>query len=1475
MPIRVDNGNMKMTDRDELPGAFLAPLKRTYDTIRTNGVFGRGWSSIFDATLTVQGQHVFLKTESGDLLAFAKEGSDYRQVWPTVEEMTGWLQYDATEGAYLYRPHGSNVTHVYKNGRLTSIRAAGRINRVNITYDGSGLPTRVEDSEGVWGWTVTTSGGRISTIVPDGTSSYTWTYLRNGSGDLTSVTTPTGTWRTYTYDSARMTEARDGAGNLIESHAYDTSGRATTSVSGGEEVTGLQYRQTGRVTGETRAIVTYASGRTTTFYTRNIAGRPRTVEVDGSCDCGSEDAVYVYDGSGRIIREQNALGYISTRQYTNGRLTQETNHLRPQSCDPATDTALCRLTPDTLSTATLIATSETETVSYVYGDTVWPDRATQVSSASVLNPSQQVTRLVTYDAATGEILTSTVTGYTGIPAQSVSRVTTTTLYNGTETAAFTPNSEFTTYASLPQPQGMRKILNGPRTDVQDLTTYVYYPFDASVPAFARGRLAGLRNAAGQVTYFADYDVYGNATRMIDPNGLVTETDHDGLGRTTSTTVSGASCEGVSGSCVITTTRTYAGTTAVQTTSDGELVSVYAYDSRGRISSISRGPADNDLRERISYTYDSVTGNKASERTLAFESGSWVEKSNEAFTYNVNGQLSQVTHADSTTTAYTYGPGARMTSARDERHATPNTFYEYTIGGRLSEVRQTLSAGEATTSYAYDLFGNPASVTDPNGNTTTYLYDDFGQLLRQISPVTGTTLYTYDLAGNLLTTTDANGATTTRTYDALNRVLTSVSTRGLSTETVTWTYDTAPYGAGRIATMVDPTGSTSYEYERRGLLTKETRTIGSATYVTTFAYDRQGNRARIVYPSGRVALYTHDFASRPYSVTFDATAIVSSTAYLPFGPRTATVFGNGTTRTTTYDARYRPSANILATVGGTIASYGYQYDGGSNITAMTDQVDATYNRTFAYDDLNRLITANTGTSLWGTGGYTYDAMGNLLTLTLGSRSASFSRSGSTPKLTSVTDLGVTRSVSYDPAGNETAVGSTTNVYTPRNHLGSYDDIDYTYDGRGIRAVTTTEGILAELNVASSVGGGHSLQGEIVLSEPAPSGGLTIAISSANSAATVPATVTIAASETHATFTINTVAVASSTNGAITASFDAVTLSSNLVVLPAALDQLSIPATIRGGTTATGTVYLTAQTMTGGKTVSLSSDDTTHLTVPSSVTVPAGADQVTFTVTTPVAVTSTSNVTVTATLDAITDTTSVGVVPPAITNLAISPSTAEGGTELTATVTLESGAAAGTQITFSSSSSALHAPAPLTFTANATIAQTTVTTEAVESATAAILTATLAPTSRTASVTLQPLSITLSSVSITPTAMIGSNDGTGTVTLTAAAPTGGLDVELGPFENGIVPPYVRVAAGNTQATFPIRTPVVASATTVTITARHAVTTRTATLTVNPPVDNDYFGFSLADISQNYTIAPNESYQFHTYRENSVGSYSASLV
>ena len=143
-------------------------------------------------------------------------------------------------------------------------------------------------------------------------------------------------------------------------------------------------------------------------------------------------------------------------------------------------------------------------------------------------------------------------------------------------------------------------------------------------------------------------------------------------------------------------------------------------------------------------------------------------------------------------------------------------------------------------------------------------------------------------------------------------------------------------------------------------------------------------------------------SRPFP---DLTTFVSSASYEPLGPLTQLAFGNGTTQRITYDLRYRPLENKLVKTG-SLADYLYAEDPVGNITQIHDALNAGYNRDLGYDDLNRLITANSGSLLWGNSGngYTYDSMGNMKTLKLGSELASFAYSGTLPLLTSVNESG---------------------------------------------------------------------------------------------------------------------------------------------------------------------------------------------------------------------------------------------------------------------------------------------------------------------------------------------------------------------------------------------------------------------------------------------------------------------------------------
>jgi RHS repeat-associated protein len=119
------------------------------------------------------------------------------------------------------------------------------------------------------------------------------------------------------------------------------------------------------------------------------------------------------------------------------------------------------------------------------------------------------------------------------------------------------------------------------------------------------------------------------------------------------------------------------------------------------------------------------------------------------------------------------------------------------------------------------------------------------------------------------------------------------------------------------------------------------------------------------------------------------------------------------------------------------------------------MDSGYNRTFGYDDLNRLVTANSGVSLWGAGGYTYDSMGNMLTATLGTKMRSFTYTATTPLINTVFADGALTSMQYDAAGNELngPAGASANfisdtrTYSARNLLQQADFTSPTHYCRG--------------------------------------------------------------------------------------------------------------------------------------------------------------------------------------------------------------------------------------------------------------------------------------------------------------------------------------------------------------------------------------------------------------------------------------------
>ncbi len=247
--------------------------------------------------------------------------------------------------------------------------------------------------------------------------------------------------------------------------------------------------------------------------------------------------------------------------------------------------------------------------------------------------------------------------------------------------------------------------------------------------------------------------------------------------------------------------------------------------------------------------------------------------------------------------------------------------------------------------------------------------------------------------------------------------------------------------------------------------------------------------------------------------------------------------------------------------------------------------------------------------------------------------------------------------------------------------------------------------------ASVTGGSPVTGTVVLDGPAPAGGAQVALSSSNPAASAPASVTIAAGGTSATFSITTTAVATSASVSISASYGGRTQTVSLSVLPPVVSSLSVsPASVTGGTAATGSVTLSGPAPAGGAQVTLS-DNSGAASVPASVTVAAGATSASFSIGTS-AVAGNTVVTVSASSGGATRTASLTVLPAVLVSLTLNPTSVVGGPLVgnsTGTVRLNGPApAGGAVVALSDNNAACSTPFTVTIPAGGTSATFTVAT-----------------------------------------------------------------------------------------------------------------------------------------------------------------------
>jgi RHS repeat-associated protein len=970
-PINFVLGNKFQREKDlTLSGPGLPlELSRYYNSQSDDqGRFGYGWTDSFSLRLVPDTDRIVLYQTDGRAVHFvhddnvlmsgtAAPGMYYSEtgVLRTIEDLgTGYL---------LQEPDGRTLSFDTE-GRLTQI-ADPNGNTQTLTYDTNTPPrlTSVTDNLGrVIQYAYNANNLVSSLTTPAG--SFTYSYDANGNPDT--VTYPDTTTRSYLHEDANdihnLTGIIDENGDRAATFAYDAQDRAVSSQG---------FEGQGRVelsfTGDLAREVTGADDQVTIYdlYVKRGVG---AVEASTGPGCGTCPT------SGGIANTFNKRLWVTSSTDAEGTITNYTYDDRG----------------NTLTMTEASGTAQERTTTYTYDSTYnW---VMTISRTSVAGAAEALTTF-TRDGA-GNILTRTESG--GSMVQGALSAVTTYTYDGL---------------------GRLTSIDGPRTEVSDVTTIEYYA-DNSSEGLNRGQLKKVTNALSQETLYSGYNGFGRPGAVTDANGVAASLTYDGAGRLTARTVL---------SKITVYEYDDAGRlTAVELPGGRRLV--LTYTGAGLLSRVTDG-----LGNYLAYTYD-LSGRRIGEenhdpahtltRTLSYE-------------YDARGRLNRILYPDTFDENLVYSDEGELTSYSDAGDRITSYGYD-----ALHRRTSALYPDIGTTTYQYNAHDHQVGVIDPISLSTTYVYDDLGRLSRVVSPASGQTEYTYDPVGNVLTATDGAGRVGTYTHDALNRV--TGITYADTSQNVTYTYDQGTYGVGRLTGTSDASGSVSYTYDGWGRMVREDRTVLGVVYTTEYEYNDNHDLTAITYPSGRTVTYQYDAAGRVTGVETTnggpPVTLASGGTYRPFGPLSSLTLGNGVAMTRSFDLRYRMTSR--------------DFTGSNYLTvAMSERLPQVY----AYDAMNRLTSAE-GTQ--GQSAYTYDTAGNRLTRTLGAESDTYTYDSVTGRLQSVSGTNAT-TLAYDASGRTTGLGTLTLAYNDRGRLAQVSNTggtlgQYSYNALEQRVIKTADG-----------------------------------------------------------------------------------------------------------------------------------------------------------------------------------------------------------------------------------------------------------------------------------------------------------------------------------------------------------------------------------------------------------------------------------
>jgi RHS repeat-associated protein len=640
-----------------------------------------------------------------------------------------------------------------------------------------------------------------------------------------------------------------------------------------------------------------------------------------------------------------------------------------------------------------------------------------------------------------------------------------------------PNQGIVTYSY--DSQGRLSVVTYPDRATR---TYLY-----EYPGFTNG-LTGELDENGSRLSTWDYDNFNrgvdtneaggaNATTLVyNTDGSMTATDALGAVRTFTfgrfgdldliTGISGSQCP----SCTEPKATTYdpQGFLSSRTDYNGN-VTQYTYDDNRGLET-SRTEAYGSPRARtITTQWDPTYRLPALIAIYASGSATGTPLSTRAFTYDASGNQRTKTVTDTSVTpnvsrtwTYTYDNYGRLLTTDGPRtdisDITAYTYYTCTTGYECGQVHTvTDAAGNQTIYNSYNAFGQPLTITDPNGVLTTLTYDGRQRLTsRQVG--SETTALAYWPTGLLKQVTLPDHSYLLYSYDAAHRLTQISDSLG---NRIVYTLD--GLGNRTAEKRYDPSNALHRTHGRvfntLSELYQDLNAAGTSAVTTTFGYDTNGNQTSIAAPLSRntenaydelnrlkqitdpangTTQFGHDAKDNLVSVT-DPRSLITSYSYNGFGdlvsqlnPDTGTTIntydsaGNlatctdarGAVATYAYDALNRVTSVAYSLAGATDQTIAFTYDAGTNGKGhLTGASDANHSLSWGYDALGRVISkAQTVAGVTKPVGYVYTS-GDLTALRTPSGQTVTYGYNSNHQVTSISVNGMTvlNGVTYEPLG----------------------------------------------------------------------------------------------------------------------------------------------------------------------------------------------------------------------------------------------------------------------------------------------------------------------------------------------------------------------------------------------------------------------------------------------------------------------------